>query len=548
MHYYATVIIFSILNVSAQIEIDLNKKITKFEHNISMAKSLDKHEMNISLSVPTMELIPTDKNSDFLELTHDKLQFLQNPGAPKVPYITQIVTAEPQDIEIEINKSTPYTLNALLMPAQKEECRCETDKKNEFVFNQKEYQKNRSLVTMDYLGKYRGQPLTRVLVKLASSDIKNNQTQIYSTLDVKISSKKNLNRKIQVLPHESEADYLIVGPKKLTDGLKEWMEFKKESNFRFKIINVEAEQALDSKHLHSIFKSEYVKHKYVYALIVGDAKQVATNYVDTQWDINTQSDYGYFLMDGVEDIIPDVLYGRVVASTVENVIYQSKKWIKYELEQTQLPRISKMIGIASNEGLTPSDDDYIRSIESVLSTNYKTKITHFYQSDIESNSKNINAAFSRGAHWLTYMGHGDGKSWPSTYDWYSVDDIKSMNNQNVAQPIVIDVACENGKLNQGFFGDRMVNEAKSDYLFKRRNTSIGAAVYYGGSVFISWHPPAIMAQGMVQEQVSQKLNKIGDIILAGHLHLMKNYSDLEGVRDNFKWYHLFGDPSLSVQF
>ena len=53
-------------------------------------------------------------------------------------------------------------------------------------------------------------------------------------------------------------------------------------------------------------------------------------------------------------------------------------------------------------------------------------------------------------------------------------------------PIVIDVACQNGKFNgRGYIGETMISgHQKYDY----KN---GAAAYIGGSVDISWDPPAI---------------------------------------------------------
>ena len=57
-----------------------------------------------------------------------------------------------------------------------------------------------------------------------------------------------------------------------------------------------------------------------------------------------------------------------------------------------------------------------------------------------------------------------------------------------------------------------------------------------------------MARGMVKKAVAQNLTVIGDVLLAGQLYLMENYTNLEQVRDNFEWYHLFGEPSSQVYF
>ncbi|MBA2404795.1 MAG: hypothetical protein H0V66_08490, partial [Bdellovibrionales bacterium] len=240
--------------------------------------------------------------------------------------------------------------------------------------------------------------------------------------------------------------------------------------------------------------------------------------------------------------IPDVQYGRVVASTVEQVKRQTKKWMTYQDHNSPAAQYLKMIGIASNEGASPSDKEYVQEIEKDLNASFGTQPSHFYQDDATSKPTFINKAFNDGTSFLVYLGHGSGTSWASTGADYTNESIKQMNNATVLQPIVIDVACKNGILKNGYFGETFMNATNSS------GKAIGAAMYYGGSVNISWHPPAIMAKGMVKQVIAQKLDKMGDALLAGHLYLMENYTDMEAVQDNFEWYHLFGDPSAPIYF
>ena len=533
----------------AQIEFVLEKN-KKFDSHIDITHFKNKSELAIDVTLPNIQLYPFEKNANFVELGHEQLQLLQNPGEPKVPFVATLVNAYPEDLEVDIVSAKSKVLkNSLIAPAQKEPCRCESDIVEKFIFHKNAYKQQNNLVNLEYLGKYRGIPITRILVKLAKSDYKKNFSKIYSKVLVKIQSKQRLNSPTLNIIEKKGLDYLVVGPPELTIGLSLWKTRKEALGFTFKVVNIDGADALDNKLLDTIFKTEYKKNKFQYALLVGDVTKLGTNLVTTQWSTQTQSDYQFFLMDGKRDIIPDVQYGRVVASTVDDVVYQANKWINYELEQTLLNRgLSSMIGIASNEGANPSDDEYVRSIETMLENSYGTRIQHFHQDDLRSNPVEINAAFKQGAHWLTYMGHGSGKSWGSTNKLYDTTHIKDLKNFKKAQPILIDVACQNGRLNQGYFGERMVNEGPKKNYFWRDNNIIGAALYYGGSVNISWHPPAIMAKGMVEEQIKQNLHRVGDIILAGHLYLMNNYSDLNAVKENFAWYHLFGDPSTKVNF
>jgi hypothetical protein len=78
-------------------------------------------------------------------------------------------------------------------------------------------------------------------------------------------------------------------------------------------------------------------------------------------------------------------------------------------------------------------------------------------------------------------------------------------------------------------------------------SAFGAVAYYGGSVNISWHPPAIMARGIAFEQLDKKFHHLGEALLAGQMYLAANWNNQEQVIDNFEWYHLQGDPGLNLQ-
>jgi hypothetical protein len=144
---------------------------------------------------------------------------------------------------------------------------------------------------------------------------------------------------------------------------------------------------------------------------------------------------------------------------------------------------------------------------------------------------------------MTYIGHGSGTSWPSMNMSYSVSDVKNLNNKPAVKPIIIDVACMNGNLNAGMLGVTFMEAVPAG-----ANDRFGAVAYLGGTVNISWHPPALMARGMAFEHLKKHFNHLGEAILAGQLYLAANWNYEEDVIDNFEWYHLQGDPGLNIQF
>ena len=218
------------------------------------------------------------------------------------------------------------------------------------------------------------------------------------------------------------------------------------------------------------------------------------------------------------------------------------KIIKQEnMNATMLSDSKNIIGIASNEGSAPSDADYITSINKSLSDKWRSKVTYLYQNNQNSTADGLNAAFNDGSYWLTYIGHGSGYAWPSMYDNYSTEDISAINNSELTKPVIIDVACQNGRLLADHLGSQFMNSTT-----KKANN--GAAAYFGGSVNISWHPPALMARGIAFEHMNNNYSYLGEALFAGQLYLSKNWANAEDVIDNVEWYHLQGDPSFSIKY
>lgn len=161
----------------------------------------------------------------------------------------------------------------------------------------------------------------------------------------------------------------------------------------------------------------------------------------------------------------------------------------------------------------------------------------YLEKNYSKKASDLAASLNEGAGWLNYIGHGSGYDWPSTNGSFSTDHIEKLTNYDV-KPIVIDVACLNGRFAEGHFGERLMNEVNND--------PVGAVAYYGGSVSISWRPPAVMAIG-INEMVAQKnIETLGAALMAGQIYLAANYTNKLRVYENYRWYHLFGDPSMKL--
>lgn len=490
------------------------------------------HEIKFNLA--KVEANTLAGRPEFKVFSEKEITFSQDVGLASVPFKSIVVAGEPATTEVLVDAGNAVVVNALSAPAQKEISR--NAKAGAWIFTPA---KSRPTVRKEYLGTYRGQPLTRVTVYAAAADYSSKTMKFYPNLRAQVTTQGTVSDLLQK-EVESAYDYLIVSPKALLPGLSDLVFYKNMRGHVVKTVVLE-DIGADVAKISAFFKSEYKDNKYKYALIVGTDTLFPNHQVNTSGSAKTPSDYPYFLMDS-NDMIPDVQYGRVVASTPEEVKRQSHKWMDYQERRSDVSGLLRMIGIASNEGSAPSDEDYVKGIEADLSAAYGTTSTHFHQDSPTSKPGPINDAFNKGVGYVTYLGHGSGTSWASTGVWYATADVKKLENANVQQPVIIDVACQNGILKKGYLGETFMNSVDS------RGDAVGAAMYLGGSVNISWHPPAIMARGIVKRTIANKLGTIGDAVLAGQLYLLENHTDVEAVRDNFEWYHLFGEPSSNIYF
>lgn len=492
-------------------------------------------KINIQKS-DVMSLPAARSEGDFTKLSVRGFETDKTLGAPELPVKSLLVSATPEQIKVQLKIHQTEILNDTKpYPVQEQPCRCETQQVKAFTFNTAMYAKALPSVSIHSLGAFRGTPISRVDIRLASYSAELNRVEMISSADV------NINAPVFSFPKLNDLkDYLIVAPTNLVDGTTDFVNWKRSQGYNVYVETV-ASPTNDQNALQSLIKRYYTEKGVDFVMLIGDENTLPMFKVSTSGSSQTPSDLKYYTMDGDADYVPDVFASRIAANSADQVAAQLAKSIEYEQHSyADNSGLKRYIGIASNEGSSPSDNDYITSIEDKFKTVAGDEIVHLYQNDrVNSNPTFLNANLNKGAAWITYVGHGSGTSWPSMNTSYSVNNIRQLNNKNVVKPIVIDVACQNGRLISGNLGTTFMKvDSASDF---------GAVAYYGGSVNISWHPPAIMARGIAFEQLDKKIHHLGEALLAGQMYLAANWNNQEQVIDNFEWYHLQGDPGLNIE-
>jgi len=291
------------------------------------------------------------------------------------------------------------------------------------------------------------------------------------------------------------------------------------------------------KHIQTAYDQASVKPTYL--VFVGN-KDTMPAFKESTGSGSAASDYRMTLLAG-DDAIPDVFYGRFLADTEDELRTQIQRTIEYERNPGSEPWYRKAMTIASDEGSNPSDEGYALQVQEALAEGSFDSFDSFFQGDKTATSSNILEALQEGRSWIAYFGHGSGTSWGSVNDRFNNSTIEKVEN-NGRLPVLIDVACLNASwINlPKCFGKTWMTQTNAQ-------GPVGTVAYYGGSVSISWHPPAIMSVGIAKRHVESSLPTIGSSVIAGQLYLMEQMGNTTAVKDNLKWYNLFGDPSLVVR-
>ncbi len=476
----------------------------------------------------------------FDHLTFGTLEKTSQEGHPTLPYKSFIVIGRPHEIAVRIEKGPEFLFPELRpLPAPRRPCRCSKMDVETAMFKASAFRDSGSLVRVEALGDYRGTFFSKIIMTpTLFKDSKG--LAVFPRLRIEIEGGQlfDANEIIQ----EANREMIIVYPDELEEGALAFKEFKEEQRYDVELYKLSS-VGPSPKDLAKFFHERFKQSKYQYALLVGHEGNMPTHMVTTSFDVNTPSDLPNFLMGGEEDKIPDVHHGRLVANNNNEILRQVQKLREYQLRSwKKFNGVHHYIGIASDEGFDPTDVEYLDGMVDGFDGLFGWKPNKFLQESNDSTVPNITQALNQGALWLNYIGHGLGDSWSSIYEGeFRSKDIKKIES-GLVKPIIIDVSCQNGRFSyQGKLGERFMNEHK-------RGEPIGALAYYGGSVDITWHPPAIMAVAISKTIRGRSEKTLFGAILVGQLHLLGSHDDLEAAAENLRWYHLLGDPSLELSF
>ncbi len=286
-----------------------------------------------------------------------------------------------------------------------------------------------------------------------------------------------------------------------------------------------------------------------YVLLVGDETGVPTHTVDaSDYDGRGESDFLFTLLDG-DDLLPDVLIGRLPAKQTVQIETQVSRLIRYEREVGRSDPDAWTLGATGigSSGTGAYDPDYVR-VERIMSAfeDYGyTDTDRFFEGQWHpADPGEIVESINAGRGWVAFMGHGSGTGWYFDQDWqfgFENSHIAQLTNDGM-WPVVMDVACSNGDFTslEPCFAEAFLRAGTPD-------SPRGAASIFSSTIPAAWDEPAEMEEGVVYCFLDDREALWGEALLGGLLHMQEYFGVTGTVVEVAKTFVNFGDPSLVVR-
>ena len=254
-------------------------------------------------------------SSSFLKFKSVATDLDRTLGAPELPVKTWIVQGKPEQIKVQLKTHQQLNYQGKPYPVQPEDCRCDIPSKQvqAFQFKNELYEKQQNTVEVHYLGAFRGQDISQVVVRLGKYNSATQETQITTSAEVTTNT-----HEFQMTQNEYK-NFLIVTTAQLTEGLNDFIQWKTSQGYNVAVETVSSPNNTTTA-IQALIKKYYTDKKADFVMIVGDENTIPMFKVSTSGSSQTPSDLKYFTMDGAQDNVPDIFASRLVADSPAQVV------------------------------------------------------------------------------------------------------------------------------------------------------------------------------------------------------------------------------------
>jgi len=327
---------------------------------------------------------------------------------------------------------------------------------------------------------------------------------------------------------------LIIADDSLTDTLEPFVAHKRGRGWMVDMVSTNQTGASrDEIQAHVAARYALDDLRPSHLLLVGDSDTIPV--WPGQGAYTPDTDLYYACMDGTDDWLPDMAYGRLPARTPAQLSNMVQKIIYYETT------VSSSSTFASNASFAASSDNY-----SVTEATHNDVIARHmdgrsYTSDklysytYGATKAQVVDAVNSGRGIVTYSGHGYDYKWrdPS----FEIADVYSLSN-DWATPFVASFACDTGAFSAM---DECFSEA-----WLRADDQAGAVAVLASSEDSYWEEDDVFQKGVYAAIFEDGQRRLGNIVLSAKERQLAYYGPGSETLQYFEQYHLLGDPTLEL--
>jgi len=385
----------------------------------------------------------------------------------------------------------------------------------------------------------------------------------------------------QYLPSTYTRDFLIITVPEFESAAQTFIDWKQQEGYKCTIISMDA---WTSELVKSEVRDFASGHPFFVAfMILGDVDKIPACKFESSAEIKAggglptyYSDIPYACLDGENDELPDVLYGRIPAqdnSEAEDIIAKIIKYESLSLMQSTgfRPPVLKGLHVAQfqpkSKGSSTEGRDFVKTSETILAaiSQESYDISRIYSAPQEcnpmyyrdgtampssitssnfswtSNPSDITSLFFTTGY-VFYRGHGEWDRWDNKI--LTINDFSLLDNKRW-QPLVFSLTCLTGRMDYDSFAKCLIRKDNSGAsgVLAASNASLSTLNdIISEGIFQSLFPQC----SLIDNSTTSKWATVGDALQQG-LQYMRSQNQSE----YYNWYqtllyHWFGDPTMRM--
>lgn len=383
--------------------------------------------------------------------------------------------------------------------------------------------------------------------------------------------------------------YLIISTSKFKTSVEKFASWKRLLGFDVRIV---LNDSWTSSSVKEEVKKQYNSNSNLYyLLIVGDNADVPGQAFSKDLGfetVNYVSDLYFSCMDGDDDVIPDLLYGRLPVATESEANVVMDKIINYEKNPVSDALFYKTgVNCAYFQDL--NNDGYadrrfaqtseevrnallteginvkrIYTTKSYVTPLYWNSGTYSFGESIPDelkkpgfpwtgNASDINSAINSGAFYVLHRDHGAVNGWGDPA--YYINNVNTLANSNKL-PVVFSMNCLTGKFNNNCFCEAFLKKANGGCVAIYGATEVSLSGYNDalteGMFDAIWpssklHPTFPGTNGTASA-TPYPTYELGQILNQGKARLAETYGKRSSYYTTYtkELFHCFGDPSMKI--